>query len=47
MISITTLLKTFFDAKLLFTATDSLTYETKLEHVYEEFFNHKRFFDFS
>ena len=27
-----------FDAKVLFTGTDSLTYETKSENVYEEFF---------
>ena len=36
-----------FDAKLLFTDTDSLTYETKLENVYEEFLNWKDLFDFS
>ena len=31
---------------MLFTDTDSLTYETKLEDVYEEFFKHKDLFDF-
>ena len=36
-----------FDAELLFTGTDSLTYEIKLEDVYEEFFKHKHLFDFS
>ena len=36
-----------FDAKLLFTDTDSLTYEIKSEDVYEEFFKHKHLFDFS
>ena len=35
------------DAKLLFTDTDSLTYEIISEDVYEEFFKHKRLFDFS
>ena len=41
------LLKKQFDAKLLFTDTDSLTYEIKSEDVYEEFFKHKHLFDFS
>ena len=36
-----------FDAELLFTDTDSLTYEIKSENVYEEFFKWKDFFDFS
>ena len=36
-------IKTQFDAKLLFTDTDSLTYELKSGDVYEEFFNHKNF----
>ena len=27
--------------------TDSVTYEIKSENVYEEFFKHKRLFDFS
>ena len=36
-----------FDAELLFTDTDGLTYETKSEDVYEEFFKHKHSFDFS
>ena len=31
-------IKKKFDAKLLFTETDSLTYEIKSEDVYEEFF---------
>ena len=35
------------DAKLLFTDTDSLTYEIKSEDVYEEFFKHKHLFNFS
>ena len=35
MTSITTSLKKHFDAKLLFTDTDSLTYEIKSEDVYE------------
>ena len=38
--------KKHFDAELLFTETDSLTYEIKPEEVYEEFFKHKQF-DFS
>ena len=40
MISISTLLKKI-DAELLFTDTDSLTYEIKSENVYEEFFKWK------
>ena len=40
-------IKKHFDAKLLFTETDSLTYEIKSEDVYEEFFKHKHLFDFS
>ena len=32
---------------MLFTNTDSLTYEIKSEDVYEEFFKHKHLFDFS
>ena len=39
--------KKHFDAELLFTDTDSLTYEIKLEDVYEEFFKHKHLFDLS
>ena len=38
MTSITTSLKKF-DAKLLFTNTNSLTYEMKSEDVYDEFLN--------
>ena len=38
-------IKKNFDAELLFTDTDSLTYEIKSEDVYEEFFKH--LFDFS
>ena len=40
-------IKKNFDAKLLFTDTDGLTYEIKSEDVYEEFFKHKHLFDFS
>ena len=47
MTSITTLFKKNFDAKLLFTGTDSLTKEIKSENVYEEFFKWKDLFDFS
>ena len=39
-------IKKHFDAELLFTGTDSLTYEIKSEDVYEEFFKHKHLFDF-
>ena len=47
MTSITALLKKHFDAELLFTDTDSLTYEIKSEDVYEKNFKHKHLFDFS
>ena len=40
-------IKKSFDAELLFTDTDSLTYEIKSKDVYEEFFKHKHLFDFS
>ena len=40
-------LKIHFDAELLFTDTDSLTYEIKLENIHEEFFKHKHLFNFS
>ena len=40
-------IKKNFDAELLFTDTDSLTYEIKSEDVYEEFFKHKHMYDFS
>ena len=47
MTSITALLKKHFDAELLFTDTDSRTYEIKSEDVYEKDFKHKHLFDFS
>ena len=40
-------IKKHFDAELLFTDTDSLTYEVKSKDIYEEFFKHKHLFDFS
>ena len=40
-------MKKIFDTKLLFTDTDSLTYEIKSEYVYEEFFQHEHLFAFS
>ena len=40
-------IKKHFHAELLFTDTDSLTYEIKSKDVYEEFFKHKHLFDFS
>ena len=39
-------IKKKFDAELLFTDTDSFTYEVKSEDVYEELFKHKDLFDF-
>ena len=38
-------IKNNFDAELLFTETDSLTYEIKLEDVYEESFKYKHLFE--
>ena len=40
-------IKKHFDAELLFTDTDSLTYDIKSDDVYEELFKHKHLFDFS
>ena len=40
-------IKKNFNAELLFTDTDSLTYEIKSENAYEEFFKWKDLFDFS
>ena len=40
-------IKNNFDAELLFTDTDSLTYEIKSKDVYEEFHKGKDLFDFS
>ena len=40
MTSITTLLKKHFDVELLFTDTDSLTYQIKSEDIYEKIFKH-------
>ena len=39
-------IKSKFDAKLLFTDTDSLVYEIKTENVYEDFYQDKNLFDF-
>ena len=40
-------IKKNFNVELLFTDTDSLTYEIKSENVYEDFFKWKDLFDFS
>ena len=40
-------IKKHFDAELLFTDTDSITYERKSEDFNEEFFKHKHLFGFS
>ena len=40
-------IKSKFDAKLLFTDTNSLVYEIKTKNVYEDFYQHKNLFDFS
>ena len=40
-------IKKDFDAQLLFTDTDSLTYKIKSKNVYEEFFKHIHLFDLS
>ena len=39
-------IKKNFNAQLLFTDTDSLTYEIKSENVYEDFFKWKDLFAF-
>ena len=36
-------IKSKFDAKLLFTDTDSLVYETRTEDVFENFYQDKKF----
>ena len=41
------LIKKNFDAELLFTDTDSLTYEIKSEDVFEDFYKDKHLFDLS
>ena len=40
-------IKSKFDAKLLFTDTDSLVYEIKTKDAYEDFYQGKNLFDFS
>ena len=40
-------LKSKFNAKLLFTDTDSLVYEIKTEDVYEDFYEDKNLFYFN
>ena len=40
-------IKSKFNAKLLFTDTDSLVYEIKTEDAYEDFYQDKNLFDFS
>ena len=40
-------IKRRYDAKLLFTDTDSLVYEIKTDDVYEQFYKNKNLFDFS
>ena len=39
-------IKSKFDAKLLFTDTDSLAYEIKTKDVYEDFCEDKNLFDY-
>ena len=40
-------IKSKFDAKLLFTDTDSLVYEIKTKDIYEDFYEDKNLFHFS
>ena len=40
-------IKSKFDAKFLFTDTESLVYEIKTEDIYEDFYQDKNLFDFS
>ena len=44
---ITKISKANIDAKLLFTDTGSLVYESKTEGVYEDFYQDRNLFDFS
>ena len=41
------LIKKHFDTELLFTDTNSLTFEIRSKDVYEEFFKQKHLFDLS
>ena len=47
ILDLSKLFKSKFDAKLLFTDTDSFVYEIKTEDVYEDFYGDKNLFDFS
>ena len=40
-------IKRKFDTKLLFTDTDSLVYEIKIDDLYEDLYHHKHLFDLS
>ena len=40
-------IKKLFDAELVFTHTDSVTYKVKSKDVYEDFFKHKSLINFS
>ena len=40
-------IKRKYDAKLLFTDTDSVVYEIKTDYVYEDFYENKNLFDLS
>ena len=40
-------IKRKYDAKLIFTGTDSLVYKIKTEDVYEDFYKDKNLFDFN
>ena len=40
-------IKRKYNAKLLFTDTDSLVYKIKAEDIYEEFYKDRNLFDFS
>ena len=47
ILDLSKLFKSKFDAKLLFTDTDSFVYEIETEDVYEDFYGDKNLFDFS
>ena len=40
-------IKKYFHVDLLFTDTDSLTYEIKTENIFEDFYKDKDLYDFS